>query len=191
MLFYATLYLMKNTNLVKTRESSARTIATTAMMAAVVCGIALVPAIPTEPVPFTMQVLGILLAPLLLGLRGAASVGIYILIGAAGVPVFAKGASGIGAIVGATGGFIIGFFLAALVIGFVKNKTSNFFVLLATAILSLLIIYGVGVIQLSVVTKMSLAKAFTVGAAPFILIDVIKAIVASLLAETISKRVKL
>lgn len=182
---------MKNTNITKARVSSARTIATTALMAAVVCGIALIPSIPTQPVPFTMQVLGVLLAPLLLGLRGAAAVGIYILIGAAGVPVFAKGASGIGAIVGATGGFIIGFFLAALAIGFVRSKTDHFFILLSTAILSLAIIYGVGMIQLAVVAKLNMAKAFSVGVAPFILIDVVKAVVATLLAETIRRRIKL
>ncbi|MDO4753528.1 MAG: biotin transporter BioY [Bacillota bacterium] len=182
---------MKTTNTIKTRESGARQIATTALMAAVVCAIALIPAIPTQPVPFTMQVLGVLLAPLLLGLRGGASVGIYILLGACGLPIFANGASGIGAIVGPTGGFIIGFFPAALAIGFVRNKTNHFFILLATAILSLAIIYGVGVVQLSVVAKLSLATAVAKGAAPFIMIDVVKAVVATLLAETISKRVKL
>lgn len=182
---------MKTINSIKTKETSAKQIVTTALMAAAVCAIAMIPSIPTQPVPFTMQVLGVLLAPLLLGLRGAASVGIYIMIGAIGVPVFANGASGIGAIVGPTGGFIIGFFLAALLIGFVKSRTDRFFVLLATAILSLCVIYGVGVIQLSVVTGMDLPKSFSVGAIPFIPLDVIKAVVATLFAETISRRIKL
>lgn len=189
--FYVTLYIMKTINSIKTKETSAKQIVTTALMAAAVCAIAMIPSIPTQPVPFTMQVLGVLLAPLLLGLRGAASVGIYIMIGAIGAPVFANGASGIGAIVGPTGGFIIGFFLAALLIGFVKSRTDRFFVLLATAILSLCVIYGVGVIQLSVVTSMDLPKSFSVGAIPFIPLDVIKAVVATLFAETISRRIKL
>ena len=68
------------------------------------------------PVPFTLQTFAVFLAPGLLGGRlGAAAVGGYLLLGAFGLPVFAGFSGGIGALLGPTGGFLLGFLLTALV----------------------------------------------------------------------------
>lgn len=70
--------------------------------------------IPTA-VPFTLQTFGVFVAVLVLGgKRGTAAVGLYILLGALGVPVFAGMTGGIGVLLGATGGYIIGFLFSAL-----------------------------------------------------------------------------
>ena len=68
------------------------------------------------PVPFTLQTFALFLAPGLLGGRlGAAAVGGYLLLGAFGLPVFAGFSGGLGALLGPTGGFLLGFLLTALV----------------------------------------------------------------------------
>ena len=71
--------------------------------------------IPTT-VPFTLQTLGVFLACALLGgKRGSLAVLVYILLGAVGLPVFAGFTGGAGALLGSTGGYILGFLLQALV----------------------------------------------------------------------------
>ena len=68
------------------------------------------------PVPFTLQTFAVFLAPGLLGGRlGTMAVGAYLLLGAAGLPVFSGFSGGLGALFGATGGFLLGFLLTALV----------------------------------------------------------------------------
>lgn len=67
--------------------------------------------IPTQP-PFTMQTFGVFLTLLLLGAKdGAIAIGLYILLGALGVPVFSGFNGGMGALMGPTGGYIVGFLL--------------------------------------------------------------------------------
>ena len=62
-------------------------------------------AIPIFPVPFTLQVLAVILSGLLLGSRyGALAQAIYVLVGAVGAPVFAEFSSGLGRVLGPTGG---------------------------------------------------------------------------------------
>ena len=78
---------------------------------------------PLSPVPIVLQNLFVLLAGLLLGKKwGAASMAIYLLAGAVGLPVFAGGTGGIGHFAGPTGGYLIGFVLAAFVAGALGNK---------------------------------------------------------------------
>ena len=64
-------------------------------------------AIPTPPVPFTLQVLAVILSGLLLGLRhGALAQAVYVSVGAVGVPVFAEFSGGLGVLLGPTGGYL-------------------------------------------------------------------------------------
>src|SRR5215213_5913241 len=75
-------------------------------------------AIPTPPVPFTLQVLAVLLSGLVLGPRhGALVQAVYLLVGAVGVPVFAQFSGGLGVILGPTGGYLISYPIAAAVAG--------------------------------------------------------------------------
>ena len=101
------------------REKKVATLVLCGMMAALVAVLAWVSVpLPISPVPVTLQTLGVLLAGGLLGrLYGPVSVAVYVFVGLVGVPVFAGGASGIGELVGPRGGYLIGFVLAAFVMG--------------------------------------------------------------------------
>ena len=81
---------------------------------------------PFSPVPVTLQVFFVLLAGSILKSKwGSLSMIVYTLLGIAGLPVFAGGSSGIGVLLGPTGGYIVGFILAAYVIGKLSEKTEN------------------------------------------------------------------
>jgi biotin transport system substrate-specific component len=89
----------------------------TALLAAAVAGGAWI-SLPVGPVPVSLQPLFVFLAGFVLGpRRGALCVGLYILAGVLGLPVFAGGRAGLGHVLGPTGGYLLGFVLAAAVCG--------------------------------------------------------------------------
>ncbi len=82
--------------------------------------------IPGSEVPVSMQTLAVILAGALLGpVRGGAAVGLYLLAGGLGLPVFAGGRSGIEVLLGPTGGFLLGFLLTSVLVGFIWNKIQS------------------------------------------------------------------
>ncbi|MHC1746635.1 MAG: biotin transporter BioY [Negativicutes bacterium] len=81
--------------------------------------------LPFSPVPHTLQVLFVMLSGILLGARwGAISVGLWILLGVFGLPVFAQGKAGLTVLVGPTGGFIAGFACCAALVGWITARCS-------------------------------------------------------------------
>ncbi len=79
--------------------------------------------LPFTPVPITLQTLAVLLSGAMLGpYYGALSMIIYLVVGAIGLPVFAGGSSGVGALLGPTGGYLFSYPLAAFVIGKMLEK---------------------------------------------------------------------
>ncbi len=95
---------------------------TTALFAAVLCVLAPF-AVPLGPVPVTLATLGVYLTAGLLGpWRGGAAVSIYLLLGALGVPVFAGFTGGFPQLFGPTGGFLWGYLLCALLVGFLTRR---------------------------------------------------------------------
>ncbi|MDP2210621.1 MAG: biotin transporter BioY [Candidatus Aquicultor sp.] len=157
-----------------------------ALVAALTAATAVV-AIPIGSVPVTLQVFFVLLAGLVLGpVYGALSMIVYMLLGIVGLPVFAGGAAGIGVVVGPSGGYLFGFILAAIVVGTIGMRGNNSISQLAIAMgAGIVAIYVLGVVQLSLVTGMSLVQAVLAGAAPFIIFDVIKAVAAVAVARRI------
>ena len=144
-------------------------------------------AIPIGPVPIVLQNLFIFLAGLLLGPGwGTASVGVYLLAGILGLPVFAGGVGGIGRFAGPTGGYLLGFLPAVCVIGFISNvsKTNVVRDLLAM-ICGSLIIYACGVSWLNMLTGMTLGKTLAVGMYPFLPGDALKMAVAVPIAKAL------
>ncbi len=133
-------------------------------------------AIPIGPVPIVLQNLFVMLAGLLLGGRwGLTSIGVYLLAGAIGLPVFAGGTGGIGKFVGPTGGYLLGFAAAAYVIGLISQKGRGSVVYdILAMIIGTFIIYGFGVPWLKFVTGMSISKAAAVGMLPFLIGDGLK-----------------
>ncbi len=143
--------------------------------------------IPIGPVPIVLQNLFVLLAGLLLGGRwGFTSIGIYLLVGAVGMPVFTGGKGGVAHFIGPTGGYLIGFALCAFVTGWISEKASGrtSYDILAVITGSLLV-YACGVPWLKAVTAMSWNKALVAGMLPFLMGDALKAALAVILARAI------
>lgn len=138
--------------------------------------------IPTQPVPFTFQTLAVLLVGSALGsLRGSLSMLVYLLAGLA-LPIYADGASGPAALFGATGGYLIGFVIAAAVVGLLGEYplTKNVFGMLASFVLGSAIIYTLGVLVLAAtVFSWNIAQAAEVGVYPFLVWDAVKALIAA------------
>ena len=144
--------------------------------------------LPFRPVPLTGQTLGVMLAGLLLGpIQAFLSVFIFILLGAIGIPVFSGGNAGIGILLGTKGGYILGFLVGAVIISLLSRKTNNLWKLGASAIFGgIIVVYLLGVPWLNYVTGMGLNKAIAVGALPFIPGDLLKVVVATLLAKRLN-----
>ena len=143
--------------------------------------------VPIGPVPIVLQNMFVFLAGLLLGSRwGLASVGVYLLAGACGLPVFAGGLGGIGRIIGPTGGYLIGYLPAVFIIGYISEKGENRFSFdLIAMILGTFILYACGVTWLKTVTGMSWSKTLTVGMYPFLIGDALKIVAAAAIAKAI------
>ena len=110
--------------------------------------------VPLPNCPFTLQILFTTLAGIVLGSRlGAASVGIYIVLGLIGVPIF-------------TFGYLIGFMVGAYVVGRIAESmdTLSFKRLLVGSILNLLIVYGLGMVYLYFIMNLYLGKPIGVEA---------------------------
>lgn len=146
--------------------------------------------IPLQPVPVTLQVFFTILAGAVLGpTLGALSQLIYILLGVIGLPVFAGGTHGLGALWGPTGGYLIGFVAAAYVIGFLVKKfeLKSLPGILVSMLAGLFVIYLLGVFQLVLVLKLNFYKALMVGFFPFIAFDLVKAGLAAVVARRLGK----
>lgn len=144
-------------------------------------------AIPIGPVPIVLQNLFIFLAGLLLGPGwGTASVGVYLLAGILGLPVFAGGVGGIGRFAGPTGGYLLGYLPAVCVIGFISNVSQTNVVRdLLAMICGSLIIYACGVSWLNILTGMTLGKTLALGMYPFLPGDALKMAVAVPIAKAL------
>src|SRR5919112_6700852 len=122
--------------------------------------------LPFSPVPFTLQVLAVILSGLLLGSRyGALAQAIYLLIGAVGVPVFAQFTGGLGVVLGPTGGYLLSYPIAAAVAGLAANAARSdsrrraLWTSLLWGCAGLAVIYAFGVTWLVVVTKLPIDVA--------------------------------
>ena len=143
--------------------------------------------VPVGPVPIVLTSLFVLLSGLLLGSRwGLISMGLYLLVGAIGMPVFAGGRGGFPHFFGPTGGYLFGYALSAWVTGVVSERSRGLVVWEVLAVVAGAIsIYLVGVPWLKVVTQMSWTKALMVGMVPFLIGDTVKASVALMLARAV------
>jgi biotin transport system substrate-specific component len=150
--------------------------------------------LPWSPVPITGATFAVLLAGTLLGRWwGGVSVAVYAGLGIAGVPWFTGWGSGLAHLAGPTGGYIIGFILAALFLGHFTDKyrrSRGFPGLLGLMLCaSLVIIYVPGLIQLglwlSLVkgTPVTLSSLLAMGALPFIAGDITKSVIAAAIAR--------
>lgn len=146
--------------------------------------------IPISPVPVTLQVFFVLLAGSMLKSKwGSLSMIIYTLLGVAGLPVFSGGSSGVGVLLGPTGGYIFGFIIAASLIGKLAEKAesagrSGLVINIFNMSAGILVIYALGIFQLMMVAEIGLRTALTLGVLPFIPGEIIKTAVAAYIAST-------
>ncbi len=148
--------------------------------------------LPYTPVPVTGQVFAVLLSGVILGKwYGGLSQGFYALIGALGVPWFSDAKSGLAVLMGVTGGYIVGFIIASLIIGWFTDmyvKSRSFLRLFGVMLLGIAVIYLAGVIQLSFVLGVGAQKAIELGALPFIGVDIYKALIGAAIATAVVPR---
>ncbi|HEV2094824.1 MAG TPA: ECF transporter S component [Rubrobacter sp.] len=150
-------------------------------------------AIPLEPVPFTLQVLAVVLTGLLLGPRyGALAMAIYLLVGAIGVPVFAGFRGGLGILFGDTGGYLLAYPLAAALAGVAAGTVANaprrrgLVVGFLWGSVALAVIYALGATWLAVLAGLSPVAALVAGVLPFVVFDLIKVGLANLVAVAVA-----
>ncbi|WP_424359034.1 biotin transporter BioY [Methanocella sp. MCL-LM] len=145
-------------------------------------------AIPLPYVSVTLQTLFTILSGAVLGpYFGALSMIVYVLLGLIGLPVFSRGQSGLGVLFGPSGGYLIGFVLAAIAIGLIvkmKEKPGYWWYCLALAI-GIVIIDLFGVAQLAIITGLPLDKAVLVGALVFVPTDILKVLIGAYIAKKI------
>lgn len=134
---------------------------------------------PLTPVPFTLQTLAVLLTGAALGTtRGAASMLLYLAAGAAGVPWFAGHSHGAG---GPAFGYVVGFVLAALLVGELARRGNDRSVVGTIGLMALgnAVIYTVGATWLALDAHLGVQEAVAQGATPFLITDALKIAVAA------------
>ena len=139
--------------------------------------------VPGNPVPFTGQTFGVLLAGGALGFRrGIAASGLYLLIGVVGLPVFAGATHGPAIVSGPSGGYIVGFVLATAIVGRLAELgwDRNLFGAVAAMLVGSVAIYAVGVPWLAATYfQGDLGPAIDAGLRPFLAWDALKLLLAA------------
>ena len=169
---------------------SVREMCAIGVFAAVISVCALVSTPMPNGVPMTLQTFAIPLAGIVLGKRnGVLAAVIYVLLGAAGVPVFHNMNGGFGVLLGPTGGFILSFPLMALTAAIGAGKNNSLWLvswLTAGAVIN----YACGMLWFTAVTSNGLITAFLACVAPFLIMDTAKIIVVASLGKILKKVLK-
>ncbi len=133
--------------------------------------------LPFTPVPITGQTFSVVLVGASLGaLRGTASLALYVAVGLIGAPIYADGASGWATVSGASGGYLLGFVLAAAVTGWLaERRWDRRFSSAVTAMLTgNVVIYLVGLPWLAAVLDTNLERTLELGLYPFVPGNILK-----------------
>lgn len=159
-----------------------------ALMAALTCILGPL-SLPIGPVPISLTNFVVYLSVAILGVTyGTASYGIYLLLGAVGLPVFSGFSAGVGRIVGPTGGYLVGFIVMALIGGIIMEVSKrNPVITILGWVLATAVDYLLGTVWFMYVMHYSLGKALAVCVFPFILGDCIKIVAATLLGLEVRK----
>ncbi len=164
---------------------------TTALFAAIIAVLAQVTIpLPFSPVPITGQTFAVGLSATILGSKKSViAVALYLLMGGVGLPVFSGFSGGLGVVAGPDGGYLFSFIIAAYFIGLYLEKTD--FTLkhaLIANLIAMLITLTIGSAWLKVALSLSWQTAFVVGALPFLLVGIIKAILSASIGLKIRER---
>lgn len=141
-------------------------------------------AVPVGDIAVTMQTFGVFLTLLLLGGgKGTAACGVYLLLGAVGLPVFSGFQGGLGVLLGPTGGYLWGFLALSLGYWALRKPLGD----VAALVSGLMLCYGCGTLWFFLVYGGSLWAVLLKCVVPYLIPDALKLI----LALTVSKRIKL
>ncbi len=148
--------------------------------------------LPFSPVPITGQTLAVGLIVTILGTRlGTFSVLIYILLGAVGLPVFSGMSGGFAILVGPTGGYIVGFLVTAIIMGLYLDKFGiTIFHAIIANLIGMVVTLAFGTVWLKVVGDLSWTAAFMGGVAPFIVVGILKAVLAAWVGVIVRRRLE-
>jgi biotin transport system substrate-specific component len=146
--------------------------------------------LPVTPVPINLATLAVFMAGGLLGANGGAiSQAVYAIIGAIGIPVFAKFTGGLNILVGPTGGYIVGYIVAAWIVGFIISKAGKkFYVYVISMVVGLFACYAIGTAWFMFITKNGLVQALLMCVVPFLIGDALKIILGSFLVKRLIGR---
>ena len=164
---------------------------TTVNTVALVVGFALLTALLAQvefplwftPVPITGQTFAVLLAGAALGWRaGAASQGLYVALGAIGLPFYSGGEGGWTVATGATGGYLVGFVVAAALVGYLaeRGQDRNVVTAVAAFLAGSAVIYLFGVTWLAASLDVGATEAMELGLVPFVVGDLVKVALAGI-----------
>ncbi|MGF9821339.1 biotin transporter BioY [Brevibacillus agri] len=146
--------------------------------------------IPLPLIPITGQTLAVGLTATILGSRyGTLALLIYVLLGAVGLPVFSEASGGLQVLAGKTGGYIFGFIATAFVTGLFLEKFG--FTLkhaVVANVIGMFVTLAFGCVQLKYVLDIPWDKAIAFGATPFLVVGVIKAVLAALIGIKVRER---
>ena len=162
----------------------------TALFAAALCVLAPL-AVPVGFVPVTLATLGVYLAAGLLGpWRGTAAVGLYLLLGAVGLPVFAGFTGGVQQLMGLTGGYLWGYLLCALTVGLLLKHSYRPALVPVWLACGTAVLYAAGTGWYWWQTGGTVGAALTVCVLPFLPADAVKIAVATALILPLGERVR-
>jgi len=169
-----------------------KNIAYIALFAALIAALGLVPKITLAfGVPITAQSLGIMLCGTVLGARrGVLAVLLFLLLVAMGLPLLSGGRGGLGLFVSATAGFLVGWPIAAFVIGSIVEKWRSGSLVIVASVASIIggivVMYLFGIVGMAMVLEKTLLEASAL-ITVFIPGDIMKAVIAGLLTAAIAK----
>lgn len=171
-------------------EISVRNMTSTALVAALLCILGPV-MLPIGVIPVSLQVFSVYLAVCLLGMkRGTLAVAVYLLIGCAGLPVFAGFSGGAARLAAPAGGFLVGFIPLALISGWAVDRFEQKPVFQFVGMFAgLVVLYALGTAWLCASAHLPLNKALKAAVYPFVALDTAKLVAAMVLGKLVRRRV--
>ncbi|MCX6167806.1 MAG: biotin transporter BioY [Ignavibacteriales bacterium] len=173
------------TTLIKIRSSELFWVVTFAVLTTFAAQVS----VPTQPVPFTLQTMLVLLSGAFLGSRnGAYSQLLYLVAGVIGLPVFAGFSFGFARLIGPTGGFLISFPFAAFLVGYILEKNQKTITILLSFVTGQILILLAGASYLALFMNGNYINALFSGAIIFSVWDIIKTAAAFSIYKAVSKK---
>ena len=172
-------------------ENRIRRITYTALICAMLCVISPL-SIPIGAVPISLATFGVMLGVYVAGTSTTVTAClIYLIIGAAGLPVFSGFGAGIGKLTGPTGGYLIGYLLLAAVSGIIiKLAKGNRLIEFAGFVIGNLLLYALGTAWLAYAASLSFKAALLAGVLPFIPGDLLKVAAAMFIGSVVKSRLE-